>query len=46
MFRGNHVGDEDKTTVIENVTDALKRIAGESEMNRRRVQKYGISLDD
>lgn len=46
IFKGNHGGDEDKTTVVNNVTEALQRIAGESEMNRRRVQKYGVVLDD
>jgi len=42
IFKGNQAEDDEKTAIINNATDALKQIAGESQMNERRVKKYGI----
>jgi hypothetical protein len=32
--------------IANRATEALRRIASESEINKRRVKKFGVSLDD
>lgn len=44
---GQFANASDQQTQIANrATDALKRIAAESEINRRRVKKFGVSIED
>ena len=37
---------ENGKKIFNSATEALKRIASESEINKRRVGKFGISIDD
>ena len=41
----SNASDQQKE-IANRATEALRRIAGESEINRRRVKKFGVSLED
>jgi len=40
-----NVSDQQKE-IASRATEALRRIAAESEINKRRVKKFGVSLED
>ncbi len=45
-FGQSNGSSEQQREISKRATDALKRVAAESEINKRRVKKFGVSIED